>query len=156
MRERRLDTEEVDHLREGERDHGEVDALTADRQRARHQADQGRAADAGQQAEFGRHVPGLHDMAEEVARRAEEHGVAEAHQPDIAQQEIEGAGEQREAQRRHQEYRIGEPGRGQRHDGQDGDEEALRVHLVCPNRPAGLISRTSAMTTKITVLEAGG
>ena len=28
--------------------------------------------------------------------------------------------------------------------------------LVCPNRPAGLTSSTIAMTTKITVLEAGG
>jgi hypothetical protein len=60
------------------------------------------------------------------------------------------------AQRLHQEHRIEHPRRGQRRDrDQHGDEDAV-VHLVCPNRPAGLISSTSAMTTKITVLEAGG
>src|SRR3546814_5130768 len=36
--ERRLQREKVDHLREGERDHGEIDALAADRQRADDQA----------------------------------------------------------------------------------------------------------------------
>ena len=112
--ERRLHAEEVDHLGEGERDHGEVDALAADRQRSRHQAQRRRAQHAGQQAELGRQVEGLHDIAVEVARHAEEHGVAEAHQAGIAQQQVEGAGEQREAQRRHQEHRIGDPRRQQR------------------------------------------
>ena len=86
--------------------------------------------------------------------------MAEAHQPGIAQQQIEGAGEEREAQRRHQEDRIGEERRDQPERQQHEADVALiddgAGHLLCPNRPAGLTSRTIAMTTKITVLEAGG
>src|SRR5215813_6226486 len=76
----------------------------------------------------------------------------------ITQQKVEGAGEQRKAERRHQEHRIGDPGRDQRKAEQDDEGDPLvgRAHLVCPNSPAGFTSRTSAMTTKITVLEAGG
>jgi hypothetical protein len=43
--------------------------------------------------------------------------MAEGQQPGIANQEVEGAGEQAEAQELHQEHRVGEHGRGQR-DGQ--------------------------------------
>ena len=159
MGKRHLHAEEEDHLGEGERDHGEVDSLAPDRQRTRDCAEGGSAGDTGQQAEFGCEIPGLHDMAVAIACNAEEHCMAEAHQAGIAQQQIEGAGEQRKAERRHQEYRIGKPGRGQGQDGDEGghDQPLTRGHhLVCPNRPAGLTSRTIAMTTKITVLEAGG
>jgi hypothetical protein len=154
--ERHLHAKEVDHLREGERDHGEVDALAADCQRARHQADQGGARDAGQEAHFRRHRPDLHHMTEEVTRHAEEHGVAEAHQAGVAQQQVEGAGEQRKAERRHQEHRVGDPRRGERRRGHQDRSEQAAVHLLCPNRPAGLIRSTIAMTTKITVFDAGG
>ena len=40
VRERRLQVEEEDHLRERERDHREVDALAADRERAGDDAEQ--------------------------------------------------------------------------------------------------------------------
>lgn len=51
--ERRLDAEDVDHLRDGQRNHGEIDALAADRQQAGDEAQRGGAGDARQQAELG-------------------------------------------------------------------------------------------------------
>ena len=47
--------------------------------------------------------------------------MAEAHQADIADQQVEGAGEQREAQRLHQEHRIDEERRDQQRRDQQQD-----------------------------------
>src|SRR5262249_29163195 len=89
-------------------------------------------------------------------------------------QQVEGAGEQREAQHLHQEHRIDEDRRDdedRQHD-QERDGEAARSelarrrgqggvgraggHAVLPNRPAGRISSTIAMMMKMTVWEASG
>src|SRR5215470_10483823 len=99
--------------------------------------------------------------------------MAERHQPAVADQQVEGASEQREAQRLHQEDRIGDERRDgeDRHQGDEGDH--LRVgarggcdprhrisdplhHALRPNRPAGRINSTIAMMTKITVADASG
>jgi len=47
-----------------------------------------------------------------VAGRAEKDRVAEREEPDVPDEEIEGAGEQREAERLHEEHGIHEERRG--------------------------------------------
>ena len=61
-------------------------------------------SDAEQDAELRRQPPDLDRVRRDIGRRAEERGVAERQQPDIADQQVEGAGEQREAQRLGQEH----------------------------------------------------
>ena len=107
-------------------------------------------------------------MGAGVAGAAKEQRVAEREQAHVSDQEIEGAGEEREAERLHREDGVDEPGRGRDHQDQDGDGNSLRDgprldplqcdvgHVCFPNRPAGRTSRTMAMTTKMTVLEASG
>src|SRR5215470_12791599 len=115
----------------------------------------------------------LGEMRADVGGPAEVERVAEREQADVADQEVEGAGEQRKAQRLHQEHRIGDRGRDHEHGEhhEEGDRLARhrtlargflqRVddafhHAALPNRPAGRISSTIAMMTKITVFDASG
>jgi hypothetical protein len=108
-----------------------------------------------------------------IAGRAEEHRVAEGQQAAEADQQVERAGEEREAQRLHQEHRV-DHGRGndeERHHHHEGDAVVAQLGLfavrgvrevivahgyLCPNSPCGRIMRTIAMMTKITVLDASG
>src|SRR5476651_372541 len=99
--------------------------------------------------------------------------MAEGQQSDIADQEIERQGEQREADRLHQKHGIDEdrsydeeadhdgkrdrlaPGRSSR--GRYADRFShVRHHAVLPNSPAGRIKSTIAMMTKMTVFDASG
>ena len=86
--------------------------------------------------------------------------MTEGEQADIAEQQIEGAGEQRETISPHHELRIEERGRRDRREKEDcikRDGCGIPVHQpALPKRPAGLIRSTMAMITKITVLEASG
>src|SRR5262249_38122726 len=92
---------------------------------------------------------------------------------DVADQQVESAGEQGKAQPLHQEHRIGDRRREreQRDHHEERDRLAARAfgalggferiddafhHVARPNRPAGRTSSTIAMMTKITVLEASG
>ena len=52
-------------------------------------------------------------MSRRIARAAEKRRMAEGQQAGVADQEIEGAGEQREAQGLHQKHRIDEKRRRQ-------------------------------------------
>ena len=101
--------------------------------------------------------------------------MAEGQEPHVADEQVEGAGEQREAQRLHEEERVDEEGR--QHEEGDHQREghvlvprlapdaagsalASRSPSPCycarPKRPAGFTSSTSAMMTKITVFDASG
>ena len=104
--ERRLQAEEVHHLRQRQRDHREVDALAADRQQPGDDAQQRRGRRAQQDRELRRQAPDLRGVRADVAGHAEEHRMAERQQADEADQQVERAGEQREAQHLHQEHRI--------------------------------------------------
>ena len=169
----RLQSEEIHHLRQGQGDHGEIDALAADGEAADNDAEHGGGRGADEDREFGRQHPHLGGVRGEIARPAEEHGMAERDQADIADQKVEGAGEQRETQRLHEKDRIGDEWRDdeQHHHHDEGRTEAparllapdqqggierLLHHAFRPNRPAGRISSTIAMMTKITVLDASG
>ena len=133
------------------------------------------AAGAGEDGELRRQAPHLGRVRRGVAGHAEEHRVAEGQQPDVAEQQVEGAREQREAHHLHQEHRVDHE-RREREERQHRDErDALvpeiavghrgaapavrvrhRAHFCVPNRPAGLIMSTIAMMMKITVFEASG
>ena len=97
--------EEIEHLRQGQRDHGEVDALPADGdgpmtrpRRAAPRTPSGCRPRATS--------PRPDRVAGEVGGAAEEGGMAKGEQPRIAQKQVEGRGEQRECQKLHQEDRV--------------------------------------------------
>ncbi len=88
----------IGHLREGERDHDEIDAARAQRQRADHQRKQRRSGK--------RHRP-LHEAGDDalmredadgIAADAEIGGVAEAHHAAVAEDEVEAHRGEREDQ----------------------------------------------------------
>src|SRR5262249_18478528 len=169
----RLQSKEKHHLRKRQRDHREIDALATNGERAGDKAADRGGCRAGQDRKLGREAPDLRRVRRQIARPAEIEGMAERQQADIPDQQIEGTGEQRKAHRLHQEQRIGEEWRDRqgRHHDHKGDGLALHAprgrlfgqwiddafhHPLRPNKPAGRTSRTIAMMTKITVLEASG
>src|SRR5690606_26277194 len=82
---------------------------------------------------------------------------SEGQQPGVAQQQVEGAGEQRIAHDLHDEDRVAAQRRqrGQQDQGgQIGDQ--LSIHDSFPNSPAGRVSSTITMMMNTTVLEASG
>ena len=152
----------VDELREGQRDHDEVDAARAQRQRA----DQRRPQRPRRRCATGHcsqplWMPLGRQDADGIAADAEEHGVAEAHQPAIAQDHVEADRGDRpddDARADRQQVALVEGLRQQRQRGQDdqqqrGDEAARRAQSSrsltarCPNRPVGRHTSTPAITT---------
>ena len=118
----------------------------------------------------------LDRVAGDIAGGAEEHGVAERQQSAVADQQIERAGEQRKAQRLHDEVRI-DAGPRQRDEHQrhhrerdqliacgdcagDADVgvfgDAGHRQAALPVNPVGLTSSTSTMNTNTTVFDASG
>ena len=93
--------------------------------------------------------------------------MSEGHDAAEAEQQVVRAGEERHAQQLHHEHGVDDLGQP-RHDHQGehggGDEQAnrsgrqgkaaLHAEPSRPNRPLGRSSSTSAISTKITVLEA--
>ena len=104
-----LYAKEIHQLRQGKRDHGEVNALSANGKPAEAQPEQGGNRGACQNAQFRRKGHHLDRMPSDVSRHAQKRRVAERQKAGIAKQQIEGAGEQREAEALHQEYRV-DPG----------------------------------------------
>jgi hypothetical protein len=96
--------------------------------------------------------------ADGVAADAEEHGVAEAHQPAITQDHVEADGGDRpddDAGADRQQVALVEGLGEQRQDGQQQEEERGREsswraqghhHARWPNRPVGRHTSTPAMT----------
>ncbi len=104
--------------------------------------------------------------------------MAEGQEPAIAEQQVEGAGKEREAQDLHDEDRVEEEGRGDQQRQQAGEDRyvvgrhaAGRLlggdraagcfsgdghQAVLPKSPAGLTSSTRAMMTKMTTAEPSG
>ncbi len=171
-----LQEDEVRHLGQRQRRHREVDALAADGDEADDEAEQRRQGDAGEHAELGRPALGADQPAGGVGGGGEVGGMAEREQPGVAEQQVEGAGEDRVAERGHHEHRIEaderrrdqqrQPGdgadMGQARDVGDGAGGRKRQGLgvahqaSLPNRPAGRTISTIAMMTKTTMLDASG
>ena len=99
--------------------------------------------------------------------------MTERQQPAESQQQVERAGEQREAKRLHQKHRVDsdEGGNGEKQDhccaaereavaretGRGSGGGSRRRHYRSrPKRPAGRRISTITMTTKITVFDASG
>src|SRR5947209_8598383 len=112
-------------------------------------------------------------MGRQIARPAEIERMAERQQSDVTDQQVERTGEQRKAQRLHQEHRIDEQRRDDQRRDHDQERDRLAAALgrlnrcsegfgtghhqaVLPNRPAGRTSSTIAMMMKITVFDASG
>src|SRR5690606_19552207 len=109
----RLQTEEIEHLRQSQRDHGKIDSLPAYGEETHYEAKYGRTGRSDQYADFRRHSPDLDRVGAEIGSSPKEGGVAEGEQARIAEQEVEGAGEERKAHDLHQEDRVHEEGRRQ-------------------------------------------
>ncbi|MNQ28018.1 hypothetical protein D3C85_412870 [compost metagenome] len=182
--ERRLHEHEEHQLGQRQGDHREVDALAADRQEAEAQPEQPGGRRAGEDAQLGGQPRVLAEqVAGDVAAAGEERRVAERQQSGEAQQQVEGAGEQREAQQLHQEHRVHRQRGDQRQAQQRQVEAALaqqrralallfdlgvhgrsrlnvfqtrHAHASFPNSPAGRTSSTITITRKTTVLAASG
>src|SRR5262249_46463488 len=86
VRERRLDGEEVHHLRQRERDHGKVDALPTDREGAHDRAEAGGGGGSRQDCELLREAPYLGRMRAYIARPAEDQCVSERKQTAVTEQ----------------------------------------------------------------------
>ena len=119
----------------------------------------------------------LRGMGADIARHPEIGRVAEAQQAAEPQQQVEGAGKEREAQHLHGEDGIDHERQGKQ-DAQQKDEDDLLMprhadrvrhggkrdlgvlgcghQAVFPNRPSGLIISTMAMITKMTTAEPSG
>jgi hypothetical protein len=150
-----LERDEIDHLRQRQRHHGEIDALAANGEPAEDGAERGRHRRTGEDAQQRLEAPDLDHMRGDVGRRPHEGGMAEREQPDVADKQVEGAGEEREAQRFHQEDGVELQGRddGERQQA-DGESrgpvaQGQRRHgqTVLPKKPAGFTRSTTAMTT---------
>jgi hypothetical protein len=133
----RLQREEKHHLRERERDHREIDALAADRQGSGDQAENTSHGSARQDGKLGRETPDLGGIGRKIARPAEIERVTEREQSHIADQQVEGAGEQRKAERLHQEQWIDEERRDHEHRDHDGERDGLAAAFGRANRRRG-------------------
>ena len=127
--------------------------------------------------------PYLCGVRGDIGGEPEEHGVAEGEKASETQHHVERAGEQREAKHLRENVRVKtEPGQHRQEDGKPGHQDGVqesgpapaaayrarrnnadlcrivdaRHQLVFPKRPAGLIKRTMAMITKMTVEAACG
>src|SRR5262249_44979953 len=151
----------------------EIDALPPNGEPAGYEAEQRGNHRAADDRKLRRPSPRLRRIGGDIAGPAEEQRMPERSQADIANQQIEGAGEQSKAQRLHQKDRMDHERQDhEQHDhGQEGGAEAPAAlaalgkqrrlqrafhHALRPNNPAGLIKSTIAMMTKITVFEASG
>jgi hypothetical protein len=134
--------------------------MAADCHAADDKAETGAGEHAERQREFGREAHHLGGVAGDIAAHAEEGGVADGQEADVAGEEIERRGEQREGDAFGEEQRV-EPGeRGNDAGGGQADEQprgrARHRQASRPNRPAGRTSRTRAMMMKTMVEEISG
>src|SRR5690606_35909433 len=120
--------------------------------------------------------PGLCAIGADIAGKAEIGGMPERQKAGVAEQKVERAGEQRKAHHLHDEARVEHERRDDaRSHRRHGDRGVVAGHAargllhlysrccdgsahyaVPPDSPAGLISRTIAMMTKVTTAEASG
>src|SRR5207302_11325314 len=91
MGERCLQIDEIQYLRQRERDHRKIDTLAADRDDAGDDAKACGAGGADQNSKLGRKAPDLQRMRGDVACSAQKHRVTERQQTAIADQQVEGA-----------------------------------------------------------------
>ncbi len=146
-----LQAEEEEHLRQCQRNHRRIDALTANGEITDDEAKGGCGENAEYETEFRRDAPDFHRMGCDIGSAAEEGRMAEGQNAGIAQEKIEGGGEQRKAQHLHQEDGVDHEGCSQQShkgDAEDDDREAvdgrrLAVARGCGGPESGLESSIS-------------
>jgi len=152
----RLAEEIEEHLREGERHHDEVDAGRAQAQPADAERGEGGAEQRERQRE--ERVDQLEAIGQpdqRIGREAEEGRVRQAHQPGVADQQIEAdgedAGDHRLAEELHPEA-IADPGDGEQREGAREEDRLDAPRLVhrasagTPKSPRGRQMSTAAIT----------
>ena len=85
--------QEIEHLAEGQGDHGEIDAAAADRQHADQACQKHRGDDPDGETAQEADIPGAAGQAPAVSTQAEIGGMAEGEDPRIPQKEIEAEAE---------------------------------------------------------------
>src|SRR5579883_140289 len=149
----------VGHLREGERDHDEVDAAGAQAERADAEREDGRDHQRERPLQEARADAFLGEDTDDVAAEAEEGGVAEAHHAAVAHHQVEAdgrdgeyddAGEHAERKRAAAERAI-DRDQGQDHEHR-GDHGIARREMPfhrrdAGNRPSGRSTSTAAIST---------
>ncbi|MNK85219.1 hypothetical protein D3C87_1050940 [compost metagenome] len=137
---------EIDHLGEGQRDHDEVHAARAQHQRPHHQRQCPRRAQRAQQQQPAVAGPALGcQHGRGIGGHGEVGGMAQAHQPGVANQQLEREREDRHDHHLAQQLDIelvAVGGQQQRRHGQHGQrhEPAQRRQ---PGRPAHVLQRGS-------------
>jgi hypothetical protein len=143
----RLRDEGVEHLREGERRHDEVDAARAQDEDADDERREGADRDRRRQAQPERRGLVLgREQPERVGAEAEIGGVAEADEAGVADEEVEAHGEDRHDHDLGDELEVeGAADEGEERERHDRAEEEPAHQLPRPKRPAGRQSSTAAM-----------
>ena len=150
----------IDHLREGERNHDEINAAGAQAESADHQREQCRDYDRRRPLDEARANTFLRQNADGIAAETEIGGMAEAHHAAIAHDQIEAHGchsqDQHAGEQRHDEGVAGQRRveRDQRQDNQEADgyriariELERRAHLLAAgNSPSGRNTRMPAIS----------
>src|ERR1700704_2854765 len=127
----------VDELGEGQGDHDEIEAARAQRQRADHGGPRGGGKNAARQLDPAAGDAVMRQDAHGIAADAEEHGVAEAHHPAIAQDHVEADGGDRpddDARADRQQVALVE---GLRQQGQHGQDQQQQDGDESPRRAEG-------------------
>src|SRR5581483_7775987 len=163
---RPLEGDVIEHLAEGDGDHGEIDAAAMHHQRAEQRAGDAAKERSHEQAERRREGEKFERQAAAISAQSEPGGVAEGEHAGEAEQEVDRHGGERQHQHagaergiateeRHPEWRQRQQ---DPHAGDDGETHIL-AHVIIPSsprRPRGRISSTSAMITYITASLACG
>src|SRR5262245_32095612 len=152
------DRDVIDHLREGQRDHDEIDAARAQRQRADREREQRRGRDRQRPLQKAGIHPLLGKNAYRVAADSEIGGVTEAHHAAEPHDQVQAHRRDRQnddaGKERHYERVAGRRG-VERHQCQDRDhpcdESIARIQLhahrcAAGNRPSGRKTSTAAIS----------
>src|SRR6266545_1758548 len=149
--------DEVHHLCERERHHGEVNAGTPDRQVPDRHGQRRRGERAGEHRERERHTGMQSDDAGGVGGGTPERGVPERQQAREAEQQVHRDREQRPHRDVHRHRRVDQPGQRERRHRARREQEVLHTRASSrPNRPAGRHNSTAAMRMNTRVCDSAG
>jgi hypothetical protein len=133
----RLQGDKVDQLRQGQRDHREIDPVAADRDHAERQPQKRCRSGARQHGKLERKAPHLGGVGCDVGGTAKERRVTEGQQAGRPHRELKGAGKQGETDHLDEEERI-----EQMRSGQDDEDPGYCqrepcspvLHAISPTR----------------------
>ncbi|MGX1151499.1 hypothetical protein AB7M15_007321 [Bradyrhizobium ottawaense] len=147
----------IGHLREGERDHDEIDAAGAQRERADHERIERGRRERDRKLDEAAADAFLRQHADGIAADAEVGGMAKAHHAAKTHDEVEAGGRQRQdddaGEQRQDEDVAGElrierqQQEARQHQGRDGLAHSERLHRrLAGNSPSGRTTSTIAIS----------